>query len=967
MVGPGELQSPVLVGRDELLALADRRLAEVSGGRGRLLLIAGEAGIGKSRLLESIGRRARRLSFGLLRAAAFPGDAEASGGLLLDLASDLRQCSDQRLIRVGVALAERVREFATVGGDAHRQRRLLVHDLTDVLAGLDGGRRTLVVLEDLHWADQLSLEVVAHLASRLAGRATLVAGAYRSDELFAHVPMREWRARLLTQRLAEEIRLPRLTISQTATMTSAVLGRATPSEIVAAIHARSDGIPLHVEELLAAIGDPSSEPGSGTVGAAPVPDTLADAVLARARGLDEAARAVAHAAAVTGRSFDFDLLTTVSQDTPQKVDRALRQLKEVYLVEPGADPLRFDFRHALIRDVLYADIALPVRRRLHERVATVAAERGDRAAFVSAHFDQAGLAEPAYRHAVAAAREAAALSAHREALELYRRAQRNLPAEPAPRDHAALLTAIGTEAAATDDNLAAIEAFEEAHRLLTAIGDRVEAAAVVARLVPVAHLLGEDLAGRARRLELTLDSIDGLQGSEPVRAALLGSLAAAYMLDRRLEEAIRYGELSRELSEAVGNQTASLNTSATLGSVLTFAGRMEEGWALLERTVDRSVERCEESEAARSQRMLGSAASVLVEYDRAERWLGRGIDYAERVEMWNDRHYMAAHLAHVYWACGRWDDAERTAEHALADGGGITTRITAQHVLGYVAMGRGDWPRAEELLGEALAQGERMAELQRLSPALWGLAEAALLRGDRDSAIALSDRGHRASAKVGDAAYLFPFLLTGLRARLAASGLDDAGRWFVEVSAPLTARAIPGTLPAVDHGRGLLQLAAGDLAAARDSLQSGANRWRELRRFWEGTWVLLDQARCATKARRLAEAAVLAREAGHLAERVGASPILAEAERLRGGPGGDRSAEPWRPLTAREFEVAGLVASGLTNREIATRLVLSPKTIGAHVEHILTKLGAGRRAEIAAWVAARPEHDGQLGDRRVRG
>jgi tetratricopeptide (TPR) repeat protein len=223
--------------------------------------------------------------------------------------------------------------------------------------------------------------------------------------------------------------------------------------------------------------------------------------------------------------------------------------------------------------------------------------------------------------------------------------------------------------------------------------------------------------------------------------------------------------------------------------------------------------------------MLGSCASVLVEYDRAERWLAAGVDYAERVELWNHRHYMAAHLAHVQWAVGRWEEADRTAEHALADGrGGITTRITAEHVLGYLAMGRGDWPRAGELLGDALRQGEAMAELQRLSPALWGLAETALLRGDHDEAIALCDRGRQASDRVGDAAYLFPFLVTGAR---------------------------------------------------------------------------LDQARCAVKARRLAEAATLARHARALA--VG---------------------------------------------------------VGAYIEHILTKLGVARRAEIAAWVASLPSTGG---------
>jgi DNA-binding CsgD family transcriptional regulator/tetratricopeptide (TPR) repeat protein len=437
-----------------------------------------------------------------------------------------------------------------------------------------------------------------------------------------------------------------------------------------------------------------------------------------------------------------------------------------------------------------------------------------------------------------------------------------------------------------------------------------------------------------------------------VRAALLSALAAAYMLDRRLDEAIGYGE--RSLA-AAADDAASLNTAATLGSVLVFAGRMDEGWAMLEAAVGRASERRLEAEAARGYRMLGSCASVLVEYDRAERWLAAGVDYAERVELWNHRHYMAAHLAHVQWAVGRWEEADRTAEHALADGrGGITTRITAEHVLGYLAMGRGDWSRAGELLGDALRQGEAMAELQRLSPALWGLAETALLRGDHDEATALCDRGWQASDRVGDAAYLFPFLVTGVRARLAGPGADEAERWLAEVARALAVRSIPGTLVAADHGRGLVLLARGDLVAARAALDRAAAGWAGRRRFWEGTWARLDQARCAVKARRLAEAATLARDARALAAGVGARPVVAEADRLLAAAAGDRPAAPWSPLSAREFEVARLIAAGHTNREIAARLFVSPKTVGAHIEHILTKLGVARRAEIAAWVAFLP-------------
>jgi len=206
---------------------------------------------------------------------------------------------------------------------------------------------------------------------------------------------------------------------------------------------------------------------------------------------------VARAGAVIGRSFELNLLGAVSGLPADAVDHGLRRLQERYLVQPSPNQAGFDFRHALIRDAL--------------------AGRGYGDAFVSAQFDLAGLAEPAHRHALAAAREAAALSAHREALELYRQAERNLPGDPPVREHAALLAVIGDEAAAADDNAAALAAYQEAHRLLTGAGANLEAAAVVARWCAVAHLLGEDLATRARRLHARPPAgrLHRLRGAEP--------------------------------------------------------------------------------------------------------------------------------------------------------------------------------------------------------------------------------------------------------------------------------------------------------------------------------------------------------------------------------------------------------------------------------------------------------------------
>ena len=835
MSARGVIQSPVLVGRDAFLTLIERRLADTAAGSGQLLFVAGEAGIGKTRLLGVIARQAHASGFAVARAAAFPGDVQSFAGLLLDLASDLVLAREPALSALGRSLTSRVRPISADAGDAHHRRRLLVQDLADLLVTADPGTAVLIVLEDLHWADELSLDVLGHLAGRLATRPMLVVGAYRSDELYPALPMRELRARLVGQRLAEEIRLPRLGLDQTATMASAVLGRA-PAQVVAAIHQRSDGIPLHVEEFLAAIDEDALTPQSGAaVQAAAVPDTLGDAVLSRARQLATRTREVASAAAVIGRSFDFDLLTAITGASPDEVAGALRELQNAYLVLPGADAVSFDFRHALIRDALYADTDLPVRRRLHERVARTALEGGYRGAFISAHFEQAGCPGPAYERAVAAADEAASMSAHGEALELYRRAVRNLPGELSALDRAALFAALGDEAAATDDNTAAAEAYQTAHELATSARDVRAAAALAPRMVAVAHLLGEGLDARIGTLQAALDNLDEVAGADRERARLHSAMAAAYLLDDRLDEAITHGELSRAESQRTGDNEAALNAAATLGTVLVFAGRMDEGWQLLEDAIARARGTQQEAEAARGYRMIGSSASELMEYDRAERWLTEGIRYAEQVELWNHRHYMASHLAHIQWATGQWAAATQTAQHALTDGrGGVTTQITAQYVLGFLAMGRGDWSAADMLLREALAKSEQMAELQHLSPPLWGLAEAARCRGHYDTALTLCERGYQVSAGLTHAAYLFPFLITGVRAYLALGGIDAAEKWLNRVGAVLTARAIPGTQPAIDHGRGLVLLARGEVSAAHQALQAASESWQVRRRFWEG-------------------------------------------------------------------------------------------------------------------------------------
>jgi DNA-binding CsgD family transcriptional regulator len=218
----------------------------------------------------------------------------------------------------------------------------------------------------------------------------------------------------------------------------------------------------------------------------------------------------------------------------------------------------------------------------------------------------------------------------------------------------------------------------------------------------------------------------------------------------------------------------------------------------------------------------------------------------------------------------------------------------------------------------------------------------ALARGDAATAIARCERGYEASAAVRDAAYLFPYVITGVRAHLAGSDPTAARDWLTRTSVLLRLRGIPGTLGALDHAEGLIHLHEGHTGKARDSLAAAAAFWSSRHRFWEGTAVLLDQARCAHRSRRPGDAAA----------------FRSAAARAYASAGADVPPPPTTPdprdglLSSREVEVAHLVAAGLTNREIATALTIAPKTAAAHVEHIRTKLGVSRRAQIATWVAA---------------
>lgn len=239
---------------------------------------------------------------------------------------------------------------------------------------------------------------------------------------------------------------------------------------------------------------------------------------------------------------------------------------------------------------------------------------------------------------------------------------------------------------------------------------------------------------------------------------------------------------------------------------------------------------------------------------------------------------------------------------------------------------------------------------------LWALAEVDLQVGQASDASARCEEGLDIALTTGERALLVPFVVTGTRAFLAARRPEEAERWRTRVGDHLADWGAAAG-PALAHADGLLRLAAGSIVIARDALEGAAQGWAARGRIWEASWARLDLAQCLLRSNRYSEAASLIASVRSTAEALDSDPLLARADELaRIGRGRGTAEEPWRPLTAREFEVARLIAEGMTNAEIAGELKIAPKTASAHVEHILAKLGVARRAEIATWVAnvARP-------------
>jgi DNA-binding CsgD family transcriptional regulator/tetratricopeptide (TPR) repeat protein len=853
-----------LLERERDLQELGHLLDQTRAGHGRLVLLSGEAGIGKTSLVREFSRvvdgRAEIHS-----GARDPLDTPRPLGPVLDMAP---------------TLGRELEELVNAGDQRHRV-------LQAFLIALGHGRRPkLVVIEDVHWADEATLDLLRFIGRRIEQVQALVLITYRDDEVGQNHPLTVVLGDIATSPAVHRMRLPSLS-------EAAVRELATDSGVdPVALHRRTSGNPFYVTEVLAAGNDG-------------IPVTVRDAVLARAGRLSRSARSVLDAAAIIGPVIPAWLLVEVTQADADTVDECL---SIGVLASHGEG---FMFRHELGREAILD--ALPDFRRidLHGVVLEAlersgATENADGLAQLAHHAEGARNADAVLKYAPAAARRAVTLHAHREAAAQYARALRWSDALE-PGERADLLELYAAESSRNDQLDEAIRARTAAIEIRIATGDTVGHGR---NLIHLASALG----GAGRNAEAHARSREAIRVLESVLPS--PELAQAYrgeahlrMLNRDTADAVDWGGKAIDLAQKFGDQTTLIGAEQSIGAALLVAGD-HRGVEYLMRALERSRAVGNDDLEALTLGNLGSGLGEMYDFDQAVYWLEQSIQFSEQRD--HDRHlwYSKSWLALSLMYTGAWDRAGSIANEVVHRPYVSTiSLIMATVALGRLRTRRGD-PEVWSTLDRALDLAIQTDTLQRLAPVRAARAEAAWLDGDLGRA--------RAEAEANYDLALSPHhhWFTGELAYWQwKAGVDvDLPEWAAEPFA--------------------LQI--------RGDWQAAADLWQDIGCPYETARALAE----SSDEGALREAL---RIFGDLGARPMFTIVQSKLRELgvRNIPRGPRPATKANPagLTPRESEVLELLAEGLSNPEIAGRLFLSPRTVEHHVSSILAKLDARSRVE----------------------
>jgi len=991
--------SPVLVGRAAEMAALEAALETVRQGEPAAVLIGGEAGVGKTRLISEFtaaagGPGVRVLTGACLELGADGLPYSPFTAMLRDLVREADPDEMASLLPSGGRAARELARLlpelapdpapgspaeataATVDSDAVSRgvmtageaRAHLFEGFLTLLERLAGQRPLVLIIEDVHWADRSSRDLLAFLIGyqRAVGNLLIIV-TFRSDELHRTHPLRPLLAELARIDWVDRTELPPLTRGEAEELAAVVLGGSPERAVADAIYDRAQGNPLFTEELLACAGECDA-----------VPDTLADLLLQAVRRLPEDTQEVLRVASAGSGMTSDALLAQVTALDAGKLAAAIRPAVAANVLVTSGDG--YSFRHALIQEAVHADLLPGEHAAVHTRFARaidadpslVSPGRADIEKahhWYSAHNTTGALAA-SWRASV----QASNAVAHAERLMLLDRvlelwSQVPDAAAQIEADHVRVLEEATAAARDTVDAQRGLAFVELALTELDETSEPVRVALLLRQRFSFRKDLGLSLnaADLDRALALVPETV-----SPSARTQLLLSVSHCGAADVDGPKYLRWAAEALRLAREAGNRDAEAHALANLAMLEAGPGQLatsdSEPFTLL--TQAREIAR-EASAYHPTVKVVILETHLLCgagEFERAADAARQGIADAERRGLARTSGaFLAINLAEPLWYLGRWDEAVEVARRALDLAPPPRTRVGLWLVDATIALARGNLATAARRVAASrtvLAAGGY--DEQHHLPLATVEINLALAAEGPAAAVAMANEAlQRHDVASASPRYGWPLLVSAVTAACQAPGQEAAAlldrlrtlaekldafgpvqrAWQLSFAAR-DPRAVCDARSALDS-RGVLAAGEsenGDWLAAADAAVAA---WEAIRQPYELARALTQAARVAQAGREGREAAARLRRAAPIAQRLDAGPLVTQiadlTHRVVGtdGDGGDPG------LTGRELEVLRLVAAGQSNREIAAALVISPKTASVHVSNILAKLGAATRTEAA--------------------
>ncbi|MCW2954844.1 MAG: transcriptional regulator, LuxR family, partial [Conexibacter sp.] len=1006
------VSSARLVGRTAELAELEAVVHDAAEGRPSLAFVAGESGVGKSRLVDELIRRARGNGARVLSGDCVElGEDELPYAPLVSALRPLVRSGDAAIEELPVGVRDELAAvFPPLGsasadsGPAAQGR--LFEALLILLDRLAEDGHVLLVIEDLHWADRSTRAFLTFLARALCGERIAVVTTYRPDELHRRHPLRPVLAELERDPRARRIVLPPFTRDELVEQLGDILGAPPDRGLAERLHARSEGNPLFTEEILAA----------GLDGRGALPPTLRDALMVRIERLPTQAQELLRL--LVSQPMDHELLAQVSGLDARVLRDGLREAIASHIIVADEDD-RYKFRHALLREVVYDDLLPGERTELHRTSAVALEQRLERngpgvhlTAQIAHHWWRAGDQPAALSASVRAAGAAERVNAWGESAALLERALElwdrvDDPERLAGADQVSLLVRAANAADAHSDDVRHEALLQRAVSLIDAEADPRRAAAVLERL--------QRAQWHLNRQEDSIATIDrALALLEPdeltrERAALLAAKARARMLQARYREADEIAQEALDVAHAAGDHKSESRAMNSRGFSLMGLGDIEGGTAAMRAAL----------EIARRHELFDELSSAYCNLADMYHLAGRSAEALELITCGTEdltsygrrTTWLQVASAEYAFALGDWADAEARVASAGSRHVGTSLLHWRMRTI-ELGLGRGDHDAVRGELEQAARSASNSTEPQFVGPIGAMTAELERRTGALDAArVAIDDTLDRIEFCSDDIARVTLVAAVGMRveADIAQQARDrDDGDAMRE--ATLRAELLLTRIEAAAEDEHVVHTAELASARAEDARARGeddpelwdaaADAWDALSRpylvayaHWREAEAALgrgdrERATCAAKAaceiaRRLGSRwlheeveSLAARGRLRLDEPVaaasastqtgGASGVAAASGdvphgdgvgvapgggvALRGGtqPPSRTQVDDPFGLTPRERQVLTLVAGGATNREIGASLYMAEKTASVHVSRILAKLDVRSRTQAAA-------------------